>query len=472
MDMHCHPALKPYGRSIKHGRENKRNRNSRRSIWYYDPPTPKDKIFNYLGTVTKFSQSNFTSLAKGDVKIISACLYPPEKGFFSLNNNQGILTDLALNFVLEFGIPRINEIQNYQDYFKDLEYEYDFYKQLDGKQIRLDHGRYQYSLTKNFGSIIQNLNNAGQNIISVVFSIEGAHVFNCGLDNPAKENEVLGNVAKVKNWDHRPLFISIAHHFYNELCGHAESLSPLLKEFLDQSLGMNTGFTDLGLKVMHDLLDNSEGKRIYIDIKHMSTRSREEYYNIIDSEYQNEPIPIIVSHGAVNAWKSFDDRQTQIPDSAGKFKEIDINIYDDEIVRIFDSRGFLGIQLDERRIASEAELKQSGGRLSRRKILFHKSRLIWNQIRHIAEVLDKYGKFGWSTAVIGSDFDGIIDPINGYWTAEELRFLDDYLLKHAYNYMSGDGKILQLGTNRNIDPEEIINRFMYVNAYEFLERYY
>jgi microsomal dipeptidase-like Zn-dependent dipeptidase len=297
-------------------------------------------------------------------------------------------------------------------------------------------------------------------------------VFNCGLDNPAKENEVLGNVAKLKNWDHRPLFISIAHHFYNELCGHAESLSPLLKRFLDQSQGLNTGFTDLGRKVLHGLLDNSEGNRIFVDIKHMSTQSRKEYFQILDSEYHNEMIPIIVSHGAVNAWKSFDNRQTQIPDSAGKFKEIDINIYDDEIVRIFDSRGFLGIQLDERRIASKAELEQSGGRLSRRKILFHKSRLIWNQIRHIAEVLDKNERFGWSTAVIGSDFDGIIDPLNGYWTAEELRFLDDYLLKHAYNYMLGNGKNLKLETNRNIDPEEIINRFMYVNAYEFLERYY
>jgi hypothetical protein len=80
--MHCHPALKTYGRSIKHGRENKKNNNSRRSIWQYDPPTLKDKIFNYLGTLTKFSQSNFTALVKGDAKIISACLYPIEKGFF------------------------------------------------------------------------------------------------------------------------------------------------------------------------------------------------------------------------------------------------------------------------------------------------------------------------------------------------------------------------------------------------------
>ena len=101
IDMHCHPALKPYGRSIKHGRENKKDKNSQRSIWHYDPPTLKDKIFNYLGTLTKFSQSNFTALMKGDAKIISACLYPIEKGFFFLKDNEGILTDLALNFVLE-----------------------------------------------------------------------------------------------------------------------------------------------------------------------------------------------------------------------------------------------------------------------------------------------------------------------------------------------------------------------------------
>lgn len=100
------------------------------------------------------------------------------------------------------------------------------------------------------------------------------------------------------------------------------------------------------------------------------------------------------------------------------------------------------------------------------------NRLVWNQIRHIAEVLDENERFGWSTAVVGSDFDGIIDPLNGYWTAEEFRSLDDYLLKHAYNYMVNAGKNLQLEANRNIDPEEIIDRFMYANAYEFLEKLY
>jgi hypothetical protein len=44
-------------------------------------------------------------------------------------------------------------------------------------------------------------------------------------------------------------------------------------------------------------------------------------------------------------------------------------------------------------------------------MLYEKSRLVWNQVRHIAEVLDKNGRKARNTAAIGSDFDGIVDPL-------------------------------------------------------------
>jgi hypothetical protein len=66
----------------------------------------------------------------------------------------------------------------------------------------------------------------------------------------------------------------------------------------------------------------------------------------------------------------------------------------------------------------------------------------------------------------------LADPLNGFWTSEELPFLDDYLLKHAYTYMQNDGRNLKLSGNRNIDHEEIVSRVMTDNAYEFLRKYF
>lgn len=53
------------------------------------------------------------------------------------------------------------------------------------------------------------------------------------------------------------------------------------------------------------------------------------------------------------------------------------------------------------------------------------SELVWHQIQHLAEQLDQNDLFDWGTAVIGSDFDGIIDPLHRYWTVEEMPYLAD-----------------------------------------------
>jgi microsomal dipeptidase-like Zn-dependent dipeptidase len=225
---------------------------------------------------------------------------------------------------------------------------------------------------------------------------------------------------------------------------------------------MNEGFTPLGLSVVEKLLDNSNNKRILIDIKHMSRKSRLEYFNLLETKYKNEEIPIIVSHGAVIG----NEKDKHL------FLQEDINFYDDEIIKIAETNGLFGIQLDERRIvaAGDAELKKSH-RLERRKVLFHSSVLIWRQIQHIAELLDSKGLFAWGIQSLGSDFDGMINPLNGYWTVENYPTLSDYLLIQAHNYRKDFPNNLTQSHNR-IDPEEIVDRIMGINTYQFIQKNY
>jgi microsomal dipeptidase-like Zn-dependent dipeptidase len=310
--------------------------------------------------------------------------------------------------------------------------------------------------------------------IYVVLTIEGGHVFNCGLQMMglrASETEVLANVDRVKQWETRVFFMALAHHFDNELVGHAESLTGIVGNLCDQSDGLNDGFTPLGLKVLRRLLDNSGGRRVLIDLKHMSVKSRNEYYHLLENEYAGEAIPLIVSHGAVNGLKSADEQVEEGFTHSGKFQVKDINFFNDEIVRIGRSGGLFGIQLDERRLAGKQEVRESGSNLSRRKMLFKKSKLVWNQVQHIAEVLDRNGQFAWGNACIGSDNDGMVNPLNGFWTAEDFPLLDSYLEKHAYNFMvSPEAK--KLSPQNRLTADEIVERFMHSNAWEFLRRYF
>src|SRR5210317_524838 len=46
VDLHCHPSLKPFGKSFNYSPKgiNHPHRSTLRSIWHYDPPTLLDKL--------------------------------------------------------------------------------------------------------------------------------------------------------------------------------------------------------------------------------------------------------------------------------------------------------------------------------------------------------------------------------------------------------------------------------------------
>ena len=471
IDFHCHSAMKPFGKSFNYKPIGKNNPNRSRtnSIWRYNPPSLLDKLINYIIHLTKFSQANFTSMAKGGVSIVCVSLYPIEKWFFVNKIKNEFINDIASNFATGVGKKRVDAVQAMNDYFKDLEMEYDFYRQLDGVIKRFPEGKYRYKLVHNYDEIeaIRREDRDKVRTICVVLSIEGLHVLNQHIDKAPNEQEFLTNLQKLKNWDTPLFFVSIAHHFWNHLCGHAESFTKLVKKKVDQSEGLDTGFTPLGIKVVRELLSTANGKRILIDLKHMSVASRKDFYALLDATPAYKSIPLIVSHGAANGLKSFDVRRQTGSKVANKLNPVDINFYDGEIIRIAKSKGIFGLQLDERRIASKQTLKDTKHSTKRSKIMHYRSALLWNQVQHILEILDREGLFAWDCMAIGSDFDGIIDPLNAFWTSEELPFLADFLERHAYNYMKDAS--FNMAAN-NIKADDIIERIMTSNGNNFLKR--
>ena len=475
IDLHCHPALKPYGKSYKYKptKQNNLNAGRKNSIWHYSPPNFLERQVNKILTLTKFTQTDLSALAKANCQVVVISLYPFEKHFLKKRMlGFKFISDILVNLAAGVSHSRIDNIRSHNSYFQDLLDEYHFYLQLDNFAQKIDNTTYTYRMTNSFSEVEENIAKSTntRKIISLIPSIEGAHAFETGLlkdKNTADEKTVLNNIEKVKNWNHKPLFVTLAHHFYNEICGHARSISiGSIKD--NQNRGLNTDVTELGFKVIEKLLNNTNKKRILIDVKHMSTPARKTYYKLLENTYADQNIPIIVSHGAVNGKRSIEE--WDISDSAlsKKFSQIDINFYDTEILRIAKSKGIFGLQLDERRIASKKAVRSSRIYFpNKKRRLENKSELLWNQIQHCAEILNKNNLFCWETVAIGSDFDGIVNPIKGLWTSENVKDIEPYLVKRAQDYLNKHTQ--KLISINQISAQEIIDRLLFLNAETFLK---
>lgn len=472
IDLHCHPTMKPFGYSFNACVPSK-NQTEMSCPWHGTKEGMGAAVIKEITGIAPFRQSDYNTLNKGNVKIVCCSLYPLEKGFF-VEQSSGI-KEFLLRYITALGKARIENIRAHDNYFKNLVAEYDYLRALVGQTVNFNNEDHTYFIAKKYSDIETFLAKDPANTIVNVITIEGAHVFNSGISSGladensvhAKTTEVLQNVQIVKDWEYRPLFITLAHHFYNELCGQARSLNLGKGSGVNQELGINQGFTSLGLSVLDRLLDDTNGKRIYIDIKHMSRASRKTYFNLLKTKYKNEDIPVIVSHGAVTGFRNETCEET-MNGASGFFRTDDINFYDEEIIEVAKTNGVFGLQLDERRIAGTASLNSlntadppSGNQ--------DWAKLLWRQIQHIGQVLDKAGLPAWEITSLGTDYDGVIKPMGKYFTAEELPLLEKNVLPHARKFMKDN--LLTKPANRNTSPEEIIDNVFRGNALRFFKRY-
>ena len=472
IDFHCHPSLKPFGKSFPDSPGvNSDDSEDINSVWHQSGISLSSGILQDLLGIARFTQSDFYTLVQGNCKLICASLYPIEKGFFNNKLGDGGLSRVASSFITKVGEERVRDIQHINDYFADLKKEYAFYKQLNNTTVTIDGEDYLYKIVKNYAEVTQYLKDkpGTENVVFVIITIEGMHVLNSDLSAPANEQSFKRNLMEVKNWEHPPFFITFCHHFNNFLCGHAKSLFDTVGSVTDQQSGLDEPFQSLGWTMLRAMLDDSGGqKRIYPDIKHMSIAGRIEYYKFIEDEF-NGKVPIIVSHGAANGMRSH--AEPVIDARLGNtFFDEDINLFDDEILILARSGGIMGLQLDEHRIASKEAIADIAGATGVEKKTL-RSKLLWNQIQYVAELLDGVNLPAWDCVVIGSDSDGIINPINGFLTLESLPELYEYLKAHANNYLRSK-RGGYLNDYNKLTAKEIMDKVFYKNGAAFLEQWF
>lgn len=399
-------------------------------------------------------------------------------------------------YITHFSTRRISQIQslNY-NYFDELLYEYYFLlSQIQKeKEIKLENGekkKIRAVIPKTVDELDFFLKD--ENNLIIIPTIEGASSLIDGnsydIDN-FDIDSILENVRTLKNLDFTPFFITLSHHFYNGFCGHAKSLNSNLKKhnivyrLINQKHRIDEGFNEKGIELVKCLLSIDEysdcGKRILIDAKHLSIESRKTLYKIIKNHNKNNPndiIPIIHSHTGYSGISSLDtlyklnNLVKNLYYESYFFNPMSINITDEEIKIVFKSHGLIGLSLEEKIISGRGIIENS------KKYLYNEDnevlKLFWAKqiLRNIvgmayslitdSEIKDKENI--WNIFAIGSDFDGFIDPVDGFVTSEEFPKLEKFLIRALKS--RNDFKKINFG----ISAEQIIEKIMYRNTYNFL----
>lgn len=473
VDIHAHPTLRAYNSTVSQGTRN---------LW---EKTHNPSFDNKLGRwarmkshgIAHHSQANLYNFAEGNVRVVFDALYPFEKGFLNLRKLPKAMlgkenADILFQTVTGYDMNQIRALRKHKDYFQELLGQYGFLSKGQGQS---PDGKFSYQLAGNWGDV-EAIVGSDPNKIAVVVTIEGAHALNCGIPKRkgkpgACEKELLDNIGTIKSWKAAPFFINLAHHFYNELSGHTRSLKPGMYQAFNQKKGLNEGITPLGWKVLHELLAKDNGRRVLIDVKHMSLKARKEYYQMIHSHNRishHDRIPIVCSHTGVSAYSTIraSGRRKDKPRKMRQtpFHNWAINLSDEEIRHIADSGGLMGLMVDKGLLGSQQRLVEIKGFEDARQ---RKDALLELVAQNIFRAVHAVGDSrGWDLIALGTDYDGMITHLDMYPEAACLPDLKsdlvDYLKRTRYCQDLWHG----------LEPEEMVQKLMQTNALRFLEHHF
>lgn len=530
IDFHCHSGMKAFGSSTKHS--------EKINLWVDIPPKSecsdlKNWIKKSVKETVKYSQINLDECKKGRVGVVFNSIYPIEKGWFDKSFISGVIikkknfiksaicsSGLDENLVKDT-VAKIDDNAAFL-YFDEFLKEYYY---LTSAKAESDKPENKFFIANSFDDIKKVKISHNETVIALVLNMEGGHSLlnfdsytdlkhtpynflnNTYTDEYKKYHkqitehiEILKGLKSASteidgqevsfNIKHTPFYVTVAHHFWNLLTGHADSIPFGADILLNQRRGMEKKFTLLGIQLLKKLLDRGEGKRrILIDIKHLSISARKQFYKFRRDEYvvNDDNFPIIASHTAINGRETYDylfrDEREEI-----YFNTSDINLFDNDIEEIFKSGGMIGLILNESRLPGlltisklkrlKRKLENAETEFEKQKISFQIKEIYLNcitvNIFHIVKVINK--KEAWDIISIGSDFDGMINALDDYTKASDferlyddlLEYMDDNTALPQINMFEDEMKHLKF----DLSNSQILDKIFYANALNFMKKYF
>jgi len=355
--------------------------------------------------------------------------------------------------------------------------------------------------------------------LDIFLAVEGGH---CFVDDPLEINSPQGiaticarlTAFKKNGNGPRLLHLNLIHLTQYAFCNHAFGMK-IINE--DDFKPVGDGTTPLGYALIDTALATTDDglpvHRVLIDIKHMSLKSRQQYYAHIKKKYSSDyrlgRLPIVASHVGVTgfSWASIDDYIIDIQHSLrnkgecvyvdyrlpqGKlgaaFNPWSINLYDEDIAEVLLSDGLIGLSLDQRILGCGDVAKEKMSLAEFKTQVKIRSTQVFddneppipqdpqrhflalcNNICHIVSTGLRLGGLRpidpWKHICIASDFDGLIDPVDGCCEATQMEGL--YAALRLYLPVMIDAYRLP-----PIDIEEIVSDILYGNARSFIDLHY
>ena len=343
------------------------------------------------------------------------------------------------------------------------------------------------------------------NQIQVILAAEGGHNFYDSDQLPGHLQGVLENLRFHKlPGGPRLLYVTLTHLEQSAFCTHAYGMK-LIKNPVFNPTGW--GLRPLGRSFIEEALSTQNGKRILIDIKHMSWQSRKEFYALRNLDFSDAPI--VATHMGVTGVSVMDKPvkkvKTRISDRCVQvsyhrvvgaidtyFNPWSINLYDEDIEEIMLSGGLIGLSLDQRILGYgnvskenfsleefvESEFQHQKkpryhsyvdySELPEKAFRDYKLRYFCNNWLHVVKVGQQViGDDAWDHICIGSDFDGLIDPVDDFKSAADFSNMFVRLVE----VMPAVAQAL----NINLDPQDVqprVRGLLMDNAVVFLKEHY
>lgn len=498
-DLHCHISLKPMFQLPGE---------SRLDCWQ----TVNVKLDDPIGHIVD-SQSNLRQIAAGCCNLVCATLHPLEMSIA----DRSLLHEVSYLIGKYVNREQLKQIASAETpYLQLLKEEYE-------NLTRVRFNPYAKAGAAKSVKVLQSISDYDPDdteTLHLLFNVEGAHAFYYGRNECEDVSRVLQNLEQFVRNKQRPrlLYLTVTHLTQNIFCNHAFGIKMFSKgAFIPSGNGLQEAGKELIRKCYTGL-----PYRLLIDTRHMSLKSRLMLYDFRRENGWSD-IPLIASHAGVTGCsyqrmpeKSvkahpekkfvkvvYDKPEGHLPDTL--FNPTSINLYDEDIEAVLLSGGLIGVSFDERILGAGVKLLIGQKAVQKEFVSIHESELFCGEkvfaygeeesmeeeersrsiirlnthqlqelhLRHLVNNIFHIVKVGeglkgvdpWEHICIGSDFDGLINPIKACASSSQFCALPDKLKRAFREHATGAGLCI-----KSID--QVVENIMFRNGYNFLKKHF
>ncbi|MFZ9388210.1 MAG: hypothetical protein ACO25B_10040 [Chitinophagaceae bacterium] len=464
------------------------------------------------------SQASLSQLIQGGVNLVTIALHPPESAMMRDGLIQKIAEEEQTRYINN---EKVDEIGTGNIYFRLLN------EELDHLEANLENRGRKLRLIRHIGEYDE----SDMQTIHAILSVEGPHAFYGNRDGKTFEEIMTDFRENFRQFTRerkvRIFSMNIAHLQDNDFCNHAFGIQVFRPEPFFPSGRL---ISEEGLR----LLLAMKAEKILCDIKHTSFATRQQLFSM---QLHGSDWPLVCTHAGLTGIhsgnryryflhsRSFGNGYLRVKHykprgylDGTSFNASSINLYDDDVVAIIRSGGLIGLSMDQRILGTpeegmlspgypdelfEQEVISPGERdlfrdrslnrdplppeavlktediqtADRQNSIRYHARHFLNQVFHLFVIARLYDIPATTMAeriCIGSDFDGMINPVDCCRDVTELgvfksllqenfmRWEEEFSSHHANGFRVSD----------LVSPPELLDLIFYGNGLGFLRRWY